>query len=153
MINFIDEDEKEIIESLRSDSWISDFNDDIWKKYEDYASNTIEFKNKVEVNLTDKDFDKIKIKAIEAGVPYQALISMLVHKYNEGKIGLNVWNLFIKITKLFSYKYFLPFQSPKGELKSGRNGEIVSCWSRLGALMCWYSILYKYFLSPIFPCN
>lgn len=90
MINFIDEDEKEIIESLRSDSWISDFNDDIRKKYEDYASNTIEFKNKVEVNLTDKDFDKIKIKAIEAGVPYQALISMLVHKYNEGKIGLNV---------------------------------------------------------------
>ena len=90
MINYIDEDEKEIIESLHSDSWISVFDDGIRKKYEEYASNTIEFKNKVEVNLTDKDFDKIKIKAIEAGVPYQALISMLVHKYNEGKIGLNV---------------------------------------------------------------
>ena len=90
MIDFIDEEEKEIIESLRSDSWISDFNDDIRKKYEEYASNTIDFKNKVEINLTDKDFNKIKIKAIEAGVPYQALISMLIHKYNEGKIGLNI---------------------------------------------------------------
>lgn len=90
MIDFIDEEEKEIIESLCSDSWILDFNDDSRKKYEEYASNTIEFKNKVEVNLTDKDFNKIKIKAIEAGVPYQTLISMLIHKYNEGKIVLNV---------------------------------------------------------------
>jgi len=33
---------------------------------------------------------KIQIKAIEAGVPYQSLISMLIHKYNEGKIALNL---------------------------------------------------------------
>ncbi len=90
MIDFIDEEEKEIIESLNSDSWISDFDDDIKKIYEEYSINTFDFKNKIEVNLTDKDFSNLRLKAIEAGVPYQSLIAMLIHKYNEGKIRLNI---------------------------------------------------------------
>lgn len=90
MIKYIDEEEKEIIESLYNESWFSDFNEDVKKEYESYAKNYFDFKNKVEINLTDKDYHKIQIKAIEAGMPYQSLISMLIHKYNEGKIALNV---------------------------------------------------------------
>ncbi len=32
--------------------------------------------------------DLTKAKAIEEGLPYQSLISMLIHKYNEGKISV-----------------------------------------------------------------
>jgi len=58
MIEYIDEEEKEIIESLNNDTWVSDFSKDTKIKYESYAKNYFEFKNKVEVNLTDNDFKK-----------------------------------------------------------------------------------------------
>ena len=32
---------------------------------------------------------KIRAKAIEEGIPYQSLISMLIHKYNEGKLSIH----------------------------------------------------------------
>ncbi|HBA27418.1 MAG TPA: antitoxin, partial [Nitrospinae bacterium] len=30
-----------------------------------------------------------RAKAVEEGIPYQSLISMLIHKYNEGKLSIN----------------------------------------------------------------
>ena len=87
---YIDEEEKEIIESLYSEEWVSDFNDDINKKYQEYARYSIEFNNKIEINLTQRDFNNIQVKAIQAGTTYQSLISMLIHSYNEGKIALTI---------------------------------------------------------------
>jgi hypothetical protein len=39
--------------------------------------------------MTERDLKKIQAKAIEEGVPYQSLISMLIHKYNEGKVSIH----------------------------------------------------------------
>ncbi|MGE0086364.1 MAG: hypothetical protein AB7S75_18300 [Desulfococcaceae bacterium] len=39
--------------------------------------------------MYERDLQKIKAKAIEEGIPYQLLISMLIHKYNEGKVSIN----------------------------------------------------------------
>lgn len=36
--------------------------------------------------MTERDLKKIQAKAVEEGVPYQSLISMLIHKYNEGRV-------------------------------------------------------------------
>ena len=38
--------------------------------------------------MTERDLKKIQAKAIEEGLPYQSLISMLIHKYNEGKVSI-----------------------------------------------------------------
>ena len=41
--------------------------------------------------MTERDLKKIQAKAIEEGLPqkkYQSLISMLIHKYNEGKLSI-----------------------------------------------------------------
>jgi hypothetical protein len=39
--------------------------------------------------MTERDLKKIQAKAIEEGLPYQSLISMLIHKYNEGKVSIH----------------------------------------------------------------
>jgi len=39
--------------------------------------------------MSERDLKKIRAKAIEEGIPYQSLISMLIHKYSEGKISIN----------------------------------------------------------------
>lgn len=49
-----------------------------------------EFDKTIDIALTQRDFEKIKVKAIEEGIPYQALVSMLIHNYNEGKIVLTI---------------------------------------------------------------
>lgn len=90
MTEYIDEEEREIIESLHSEEWVSDFNEDIKKQYEEYARNYFEFKNKVEVRLTDKDFNRIQIKSAQLGIPYESIIALLIHKYNEGEIALTI---------------------------------------------------------------
>lgn len=42
--------------------------------------------------MSERDLKKIQAKAIEEGVPYQSLISMLIHKYNEGKVTFHDWH-------------------------------------------------------------
>ena len=88
MIKYIDEEEKEIIESLYSDGWVSDFDDDVKKFYEESAKYQIENIRQVNVNLPMNEFLVLKSKADEVGVTYQAILSLLVHKYNEGKIAI-----------------------------------------------------------------
>jgi predicted DNA binding CopG/RHH family protein len=36
--------------------------------------------------MSERDLMKIRAKAVEEGIPHQSLISMLIHKYNEGKV-------------------------------------------------------------------
>ena len=38
--------------------------------------------------MTERDLKKIQARAIEEGLPYQSLISILIHKYNEGKVSI-----------------------------------------------------------------
>jgi predicted DNA binding CopG/RHH family protein len=87
MIEYIDEEEKELIESLHSDHWISDFDETIKKMYEESAKLNRPNAKKISINLSERDYHKIQAKALEQGIPYQSMISMLIHKFNEGKIA------------------------------------------------------------------
>jgi predicted DNA binding CopG/RHH family protein len=88
MIEYIDQEEKEIIELLHSKEWQPNPDKSLNKIYEDYARYCLELNRKIEVSLMDRDFYKIQIKALEEGIPYQSMISMLIHKFNEGKIAI-----------------------------------------------------------------
>jgi predicted DNA binding CopG/RHH family protein len=44
---------------------------------------------RINIRMSERDLKKIRAKAIEEGLPYQSLISMLIHKYNEGNVSIN----------------------------------------------------------------
>ena len=88
MIDYIDNEEKEIIESLHSVKWNTEPDHEQNKVYEEYAKYSIENGEKIEIYLKQQDFQKIQEKALEEGVTYQAMISMLIHKFNEGEVEL-----------------------------------------------------------------
>jgi predicted DNA binding CopG/RHH family protein len=44
---------------------------------------------RINIRMSERDLKKIRAKAIEEGIPYQSLISMLIHKYNEGKVSID----------------------------------------------------------------
>ena len=52
------------------------------------AKNTFKKDKRVTIRLYQHDFSGIQKKALEMGVPYQTLISGLIHRYVEGDISI-----------------------------------------------------------------
>ena len=82
-----DLEEKELMASLNDDDW-QPVQDVEQKRKEVYlaARNTLKKDKRINLRLTQKDYQQIKIRAIEEGLPYQTLISSLVHKYLNGSL-------------------------------------------------------------------
>ena len=38
------------------------------------------------IRIAKKDFDALKVKAIEEGIPYQTLVSSVIHKFLSGRL-------------------------------------------------------------------
>lgn len=85
---YFDEEEKKLITSVESGEWKSDFNKKIKSKYQKYAKYSLNKAKRINIRMSEKDLKKIQVRAIQEGLPYQSLISMLIHKFNEGKIRL-----------------------------------------------------------------
>jgi predicted DNA binding CopG/RHH family protein len=84
----IDEEERELMESIDNDEWISVNNFKKEKdKAESAARNTLKKDKRINLRLTQKDYHKIQVKAIEEGIPYQTLISSIIHKYLNGTLA------------------------------------------------------------------
>lgn len=86
---YLDKHEMELAKSLENDEWISDLTKKEKKQYEEYARYSLNKQKRINIRMTERDLKKIQAKAVEEGLPYQSLISMLIHKYNEGKILIN----------------------------------------------------------------
>ncbi len=83
----IDQEEKDLMESIERDEWqpVKKFDQEKEKAIA-AARNTLKKEKRINLRLTQKDYHQIQIKAIEEGLPYQTLISSLVHKYLNGSL-------------------------------------------------------------------
>ena len=83
----IDQEEEDLMESIERDEWQPVKNiDQEREKAIEAARNTLKKDKRINLRLTQKDYHQIQIKAIEEGIPYQTLISSLVHKYLNGSL-------------------------------------------------------------------
>lgn len=85
---YLDKDEMELAKSLETEEWVSDLTKKEKKQFEEYARNSLMKQKRINIRMSERDLKKIQAKAIEEGIPYQSLISMLIHKYNEGKVSI-----------------------------------------------------------------
>jgi predicted DNA binding CopG/RHH family protein len=86
---YLDKNEMELAKSLENEEWISDLTKKDKKQYQEYARYSLSKRKRINIRMSERDLKKIQAKAIEEGIPYQSLISMLIHKYNEGKLSFN----------------------------------------------------------------
>jgi predicted DNA binding CopG/RHH family protein len=79
--------EKEILESFENDEWqsTSDLESEK-KKYSRIARDTILKNKRINIRISERDLSKLKSKSVEEGIPYQTLISSILHKYISGKL-------------------------------------------------------------------
>ncbi len=74
--------EKELLESVERGEWKSVKRlGDERKRFQKYADATFKKDRRINIRLSNKDLLAIQKRALEEGIPYQTLISSLLHKY------------------------------------------------------------------------
>ncbi len=56
------------------------------KKYQTHARNALNKIKKINIRMSDWDYNNIKLRAVQEGLPYQTLVSSIIHKYLTGQI-------------------------------------------------------------------
>ena len=83
----LDKEEQELLEAIESGQWRPVKNMDAQiKKYAAYAKNVLKKDQRISIRMSKQDFVGIQAKAMGEGIPYQTLITSLVHKYVNGKL-------------------------------------------------------------------
>lgn len=84
-------EEQEIVDYVEGDSAVSVDNLDGEKsRYSQIARDQIGKKKTVRIRLLESDLERLKAQSVSQGLPYQALISSLIHQYANGKIKFDV---------------------------------------------------------------
>ena len=79
--------EKEIRESFEKGEWesVSGLKKER-KRYQSYAEATFKKDRRINIRISGKDLTAIQKRALEEGIPYQTLISSILHKYAAGTL-------------------------------------------------------------------
>ena len=83
----MDADEKELLESVERGEWKSAKGGKRKRtQYSRYAKATFRKDRRLNIRLSSKDLEAIQKRALAEGLPYQTLISSLLHKYASGRL-------------------------------------------------------------------
>ncbi|MES9856502.1 MAG: hypothetical protein ABW166_07870 [Sedimenticola sp.] len=86
MSNKLSKEEKEILESYENDEWVSVLNPSDIEKYKAAAKNTFKKDKRVNIRMTEMDLELLQERALIEGLPYQTLMSSVLHKYVTGRL-------------------------------------------------------------------
>lgn len=82
-----DREEAELLHSLENEEWQDVENFQQQKVLAEHvAKQSLNKIKRVNLRLTERDFDAAHVKAIEQGIPYQTLLSSVIHKYLSGRL-------------------------------------------------------------------
>jgi predicted DNA binding CopG/RHH family protein len=83
-----DQEERELLESYERDEWqsVSDLKTES-ERYRKYADATFKKDRRVNIRMSQKDLAAIQKTALAEGIPYQTLISSILHKYISGRLA------------------------------------------------------------------
>ena len=86
-MNNYDEEEREIIAAFEVGKLKSQQpSPETLAQHRAYARSTMTKDQRVNIRLSAKDLEDIKIKAMEDGIPYQTLMGSILHKYVSGRL-------------------------------------------------------------------
>ncbi len=84
----LDEEEKEILEAFEDKKLKKiDMSEEEIEDLKMAARKTLIENSRISVRIPEHDLKKIKERALASGVPYQTLITAVLHQYAEGKIS------------------------------------------------------------------
>jgi predicted DNA binding CopG/RHH family protein len=79
-------DERDLLESLEGGEYDSVLTYERRKELETAASHTFKKDKRINIRISNRDLTAIQSKAFEEGIPYQTLVSSIIHKYISGSL-------------------------------------------------------------------
>jgi predicted DNA binding CopG/RHH family protein len=82
----LSKEEKELLDSVESGEFESTLTEARRKELEAVASNTFKKDKRINIRISNRDLVAVQSRASEEGIPYQTLISSIIHKYISGSL-------------------------------------------------------------------
>jgi predicted DNA binding CopG/RHH family protein len=79
--------EKELLDSVERGEWVTvpDVKEEA-KQYREYAQASFRKDKRVNIRISERDLAKLQRRALREGLPYQTLISSILHKFVTGQL-------------------------------------------------------------------
>jgi len=87
----LDKEELQILKDVEAGKYksVANLKEEI-KRAREAAKNTLQKTKNINIRLSERDIQKLKVKAAENNLPYQTLISMLLRQYTKGEIRITL---------------------------------------------------------------
>jgi predicted DNA binding CopG/RHH family protein len=83
----LDKEERDLVRSIERGEWRSVKNlPKQIKRHTEYAKATFRKDKRVNIRISEKDLNAIQSRALEEGIPYQTLMSSILHKFVNGAL-------------------------------------------------------------------
>ena len=81
----LDDEERDILESYERGEWVpvKSVKKEI-KNLQQYAKSMVQKDKRINIYLSSKDLDQVQVIAVQEGIPYQTLLTSIIHKYVSG---------------------------------------------------------------------
>ena len=79
-------DEKEILDAFEGGKYKSVLTNKRKKLLAEAAENTFKKDKRINIRLSSRDLEALQRRALREGVPYQTLVSSVLHKYISGSL-------------------------------------------------------------------
>ena len=83
----LNNEEKDILETFERGEWkqVKNYKAEV-QKHQEYARKTLKKDKRVNIRISSKDLEEIQALALENGIPYQTLMSSVLHRYVHGSL-------------------------------------------------------------------
>ena len=83
----LDREEREVLDAFENERLVRSGNfDQIRKEAQSAASNTLRKTKRINLRISERDLDLARIRALEEGLPYQTMLSSVIHKFLAGRL-------------------------------------------------------------------
>ncbi len=80
----LDPEEQELLEAYESGEFESDLDTDRREYLTKVAEQTFKKDRRINIRISSRDLEALQRRALEEGLPYQSLVSSVLHKYVSG---------------------------------------------------------------------
>jgi len=87
MTKNLTKEEKDLLDSYENGEWISVSASEDASRYKMAAKNTFKKNKRVNIRISETDLELLQEKALIEGLPYQTLMTSILHKYVTGRFN------------------------------------------------------------------